>query len=415
MYIDEIVLENIRGFKNLKFSLKRPDSSYAGLTIFAGDNGSGKSTLLKAIAIALTGTETARALQADFKGWIYHHQKTAKITLQIKPDDQDGFIEQGKTTKKLFLTNIDLYADSDDVRLKSNDTRSSRSLWSSRQGWFACGYGPFRRVFGASSDAIRPMTSRTTERFVTMFYEAASLAEVNSWLIGLSHKKLEGKQEASEQLELVIDLLNSDLLPNEMTVARVDSDGVWLKDKNGTELTWNEMSDGYRSVIALLADIIRHLIGNGIENTKSKDVILSASGVVLIDELDAHLHPEWQMTIGHWLKKHFPNMQFLATTHSPLICQAASENGLFILPEPGSTNEPRALTPEEYTQVIASRSDVILRSVLFGLQNTRSEKIVEARQEYAVLAAKQRANARLTHAEKTQLQTLESIIEAEES
>jgi DNA repair exonuclease SbcCD ATPase subunit len=66
MYLDRVVLENIRGFAQLDFALARPDGSYAGWTVFTGDNGSGKSTLLKAIAVGLTGRDTARALQSSF-------------------------------------------------------------------------------------------------------------------------------------------------------------------------------------------------------------------------------------------------------------------------------------------------------------------------------------------------------------
>ena len=67
MYISKIELKNIRGFKNLEFELVRPDDTYAGWTVFTGDNGSGKSSLLKAIAVGLTGKETARALQPNFQ------------------------------------------------------------------------------------------------------------------------------------------------------------------------------------------------------------------------------------------------------------------------------------------------------------------------------------------------------------
>jgi len=63
MYVSKVILRNIRGFADLEFDLERPENKYAGWTVFTGDNGSGKSTLLKAIAIGLTGKETARALQ----------------------------------------------------------------------------------------------------------------------------------------------------------------------------------------------------------------------------------------------------------------------------------------------------------------------------------------------------------------
>ena len=77
------------------------------------------------------------------------------------------------------------------------------------------------------------MVAPATERFVTMFQEAASLAEVDQWLRNLKHKELENKAEERQQLELLLEMLRDDLMPNQITVDRVDSDGLWLKDRNG--------------------------------------------------------------------------------------------------------------------------------------------------------------------------------------
>ena len=84
-------------------------------------------------------------------------------------------------------------------------------------------------------------------------------------------------------------------------------------------------------------------------------------GVILIDEIDAHLHPAWQKRIGFWLKAHFPNIQFIVTTHSPFICQAADiirgtasaedqaelEQLLKTLPDTGSAMVERVLRKHE--------------------------------------------------------------------
>lgn len=180
------------------------------------------------------------------------------------------------------------------------------------------------------------------------------------------------------------------------------------------------MSDGYRAALALLADIVRHLIAAyGIDGLTKRGedgkLQVVSSGVVMIDEIDAHLHPEWQREIGFWLKRHFPNIQFLVTTHSPIICQAADENGLFVLPEPGSSDAPRALTPDEYKKVISSRPDTILLTPAFNLQNTRSPRAVEGRAAYSKLMAKQRAGATLTKDERGKISQLEMFaITAEE-
>jgi len=263
------------------------------------------------------------------------------------------------------------------------------------------------------------MAVPSTARFVTMFEEAASLAEVDQWMRNLKHKEFEGKADEKLQLAQLLEILRDNLMPNHITVDRVDSDGLWLRDRNGVPLSWREMSDGYRSALALLADIVRHMIevfGTRGLTQRGEDgkLRIVRSGVVLIDEVDAHLHPEWQREIGFWLTDHFPNVQFLVTSHSPLICQAADENGLFVLPEPGSGEEPRPLTAEDLAKVIASRPDTILLSPAFGLQNTRSPRAVEARKQYADLQAKQRAGARLSAAEANKMTQLELFAKVDE-
>jgi len=413
MYVSKVILRNIRGFADLEFDLERPENKYAGWTVFTGDNGSGKSTLLKAIAIGLTGKETARALQPSFHRWIRDGAGSAEASIQleiIRVEQDDHLVESGRTPSERFPAKLILknggkepqLITSIPARKQPNYSTPDRTIWSSdARGWFSCGYGPFRRVFGASPEATRQMVAPATERFVTMFQEAASLAEVDQWLRNLKHKALEQGASEGDQLSLVLQLLQDDLMPNEITVDRVDSDGLWLKDRNGVQLAWGEMSEGYRAAAALIADIVRHLIGTfGIEHLSERGtdgkLVIKRSGVVLIDEIDAHLHPEWQREIGFWLKRHFPNIQFLVTSHSPIICQAADPNGLFVLPEPGSDAQPRSLTKEDYEKVIASRPDTILLTPAFGLQNTRSPRAVEGRAEYARLQAKKRAGGKLT-------------------
>jgi hypothetical protein len=431
MYISNVILKNIRGFKDLHFDLSRGDNTYAGWTVFTGDNGSGKSTLLKAIAIGLTGKDTARALQPSFHRWIRDGAENEEAFIQleiVRRSQDDGLREKGTKPPIQFPAKMVLENGGKETVLQvvtpqgkpKNYTTPERTIWSfDARGWFSCGYGPFRRVFGASPEATRQMVAPPTERFVTMFQEAASLAEVNEWLLRLSHKALENKTTEQDQLKLLMEILRDNLIPNQMSVDRVDSDGLWLKDRNGVQLAWEEMSDGYRAALALLADIVRHLINaydidDLTERDKDGMLCIKRSGVVLIDEVDAHLHPQWQREIGFWLKRHFPHIQFLVTTHSPIICQAADENGLFVLPEPGSDDEPRALTKEEYEKVIVSRPDTILLTSAFGLQNTRSPLAVDRRAEFAQLQAKKRAGAKLTSSEEKKLAQLRPFAANEE-
>ena len=111
---------------------------------------------------------------------------------------------------------------------------------------------------------------------------------------------------------------------------------------------------------------------------------------MLIDEIDAHLHPEWQRTIGDWFKQLFPRVQFIVTTHSPLICQAADAGRIFHLPAPGTGEGPFRLSDEDARKIRAGESCFVLRSPAFGLEHTRSPQAVAARREYSRLEAKKR-------------------------
>ena len=430
MYIDTVRLTNIRGFQDLHFSFCRGDGRYAGWTVLTGGNGSGKSTLLKALTVSWIAREygvgIAQALQPNFSNWIHHGKTGGTIELYVATPTE-------KTIQKSKSTSISIDSNASIVHFvknprgpepsilggKINENQPSQNNTSVEDN-FACSYGPFRRIFGASPDISRQMAAPQTERFVTLFQESASLIEADQWLRQLNYKRLEGKAAEAQALELVVSLLNDEFLPNQIRVNRVDSDGLWLEDRNRVELSWSEMSDGYRSALALLTDILRHLINHyGIDDLTARDaegkLFITRSGVVLIDEIDAHLHPEWQREIGFWLKKRFPNIQFIVTSHSPLICQAADPNGLFVLPEPGSDEPARALTPEEYQEVISSRPDTILRSAAFGfMQNTRSPVAVEARSAFADLRTKQRAGGKLTKTELAELERLRQYINPDE-
>ncbi|MCM8612553.1 AAA family ATPase [Accumulibacter sp.] len=152
---------------------------------------------------------------------------------------------------------------------------------------------------------MQQMVSPTTARFARMFQEAASLAEADRWLRHLNYKKLENRPAEREQLAVLLEILKDDLMPNQITVDRVDSDGLWLVDRRGIRLAWREMSDGSRTALALLTDILRHLISiygvNGLTETTADDhIVIKRSGVVLIDEIDAHLHPATGVVVARF-------------------------------------------------------------------------------------------------------------------
>ena len=91
-----------------------------------------------------------------------------------------------------------------------------------------------------------------------------------------------------------------------------------------------EVSAGFQSVLSLVFAIVEWIEGT---NDEQYAYIPEATGTVIIDELDVHLHPEWQLTIRKSLATLFPNLQFIITTHSPHLITSAEAGELIVLPE----------------------------------------------------------------------------------
>jgi hypothetical protein len=422
MYISRVVLEDIRGFRKLEFSFEHAPEQFSGWTVITGDNGSGKSTLLKAIAIALNGPNLARVLQPSFRGWVNLGSERGTISVELRrAEPDDSFREVGKASPKIWAE-IELTKTEKEPLLKPIRKRGkqrkgpTRGPWSENPiGWFSCGYGPFRRLYGESPDAQRIMSGPgPVARYATMFREAASLAESERWVRELHFRRLEADVQSIAVLEALTALLNDDFLQNGMKVQRIDTDGLWLEDQSGVVLPLEDMSDGYRSAVALLVDIIRHMTSvYGYDDLVSKnqrdEIIVRRSGVVLIDEVDGHLHPKWQREIGFWLKRRFPNLQFIVTSHSAFICQAADPRGLFCLPAPGSNEKPYQISDSEYRKIVLAKPNEILISPSFNLRHTRSPLVVRQEQRYSQLIARKSAGA-LGQSEAAELKDLESSL-----
>ena len=93
-------------------------------------------------------------------------------------------------------------------------------------------------------------------------------------------------------------------------------------DKENISLNVSQMSDGEKCTLALLGDLARRL---ALANPMKENPLLG-EGIVLIDEVELHMHPSWQRKVLYTLKETFPNIQFIVTTHSPIILSEADEN-----------------------------------------------------------------------------------------
>jgi hypothetical protein len=143
---------------------------------------------------------------------------------------------------------------------------------------------------------------------------------------------------------------------------------LWVVEDGlkGPGFPLKEMSDGYRTVAALVLDIVRQIHGVygrlDTASTAGGGTAITQPGVVLIDEVDAHLHVTWQRKIGGWLQEHFLNIQFIVSNHSPYICQAADEGGLIRLPGVDEQQAPEVVAEDLYRRGVHGSGDNAVRS-----------------------------------------------------
>lgn len=406
MYIRKVWIENVRGFgadeHRVKLDLERPDGTFAGWTVVAGRNGAGKSTFLKALALAVAGPTAARSLEASFAGWIRAGESQGYMGVELGRGEGDGFVGRGNFSRDPFWADIQLNAQTEGPEpeltayVGNPDNHLSqyaqRGPWADNpKGWFLSGYGPFRRLEGHTVDTVRLMAGPSRlARIVSLFREDASLAECVAWLRSVYLLRLEGQAGAKQLEDNVLALLNDGLLPDGLRVLHVDSAALWT-ERNGVRLPLRDLSDGYRTVTALVLDLVKQLyacFGEFDLNGETGSLICPYAGVVLIDEIDIHLHVSWQQRIGFWLKEHFPNIQFIVTTHSPFVCQAADPKGLIRLPAPGSDERAEHVSEELFKLIVNGGADDAAMTALFGLEHAYSDQSEALRCRVAELEAR---------------------------
>jgi hypothetical protein len=387
MYVSKLKIDGIRGFdgrRSVNLDFARPDGSYAGWTVLAGRNGSGKTSMLQAIALALAGENFIR----DPEAWPGHRRKGRSfINVTIEQDPQyDGGFDLGPWEFKVQW---------DDRALRNQPTwsgppirrRSPRQLG---DGWFYAGYGPFRRL---SATALGRRDPKSLSRYAglrTLFDEDVSLVEGVGWLIEQHLYRLEERRGAQATLDAALAIIGDGMLPDGYEVSEVNSDGLWIR-RNNDEYPLSQMSDGYRTVTALVVDIIRQM-SVAFETLRISNRYgrpsLAYPGIVLIDEVDAHLHVSWQKNIGDWMKAHFPLIQFIVTSHSPYVCQSADPGGLIRLAGPEEQQHPRVVDQDLYQRIVYGSGDDAILTELFGIETPYSTEAERLRRRLASLEEK---------------------------
>ncbi len=340
MKINNIYIDNFRGFT--KFSQK----FHPNFNVIIGENGSGKTALLEALCVSagsfLLGIDPAEAKGIstdDIHHKLLHNQLEPQTPVII---DTQGEVygkpmnwkrERLNTSRRGWTTRKEATEITALAKTKQKEFQigipvilpvlayySTERLWKdrdrNRQNTLRERTKPEKRIDGYYNALDRSSNNLYFNRWFKS-KEAAALTKENGGT-GLQNVK-SALIKCIEHCDRVV--YDFDL---EQIIVRLKND-----DGMFSSFLYSDLSDGYRNLLTLVADIafrctiLNPHLGN--------EALLETNGIVLIDELDLHLHPKWQKSIVGNLKKIFPKIQFITTTHSPFIIQSLEKNELINL------------------------------------------------------------------------------------
>lgn len=342
-YLERIQLNRVGAVHSVDWSL----NAGPGWNVMIGDNGSGKTTFLRTLAYALiaasthssvTGKDEADKLPFDIRRYL-HGDASCCVWQHADPAypaaDAAAFTFEQEGQDVFFR-----YVERQDLR-----------------NMFHSGFGPFRRFTGGDESLERDgALFPRAYRHLSLFTERKALGRSVQWLKDLRLAEATNRKD-EPLLAAIMRLINDErLLPHGVKLHEIGPDGIVFTDGAGLRVDLNDLSDGFRSILSLTLEILRQMAAH-----YERDVlfdpdtgVVMAPGIVLIDEIDEHLHPTWQREIGVRLRGLFPEIQFLVTTHSALVCQGAADGhgSIFRLPQPGTDEEGRKLGGVELARIL---------------------------------------------------------------
>lgn len=293
LYISRVELENFRCFERV--TVETDVMAERGpWTLLTGDNASGKSTLLKAIAIGLCDESSAAGLLRESdSGYIRYGKKKATITIHlVDPTNSNGSDE--------FWIRTTLTGDESSSEQLEQETKPRKFPW---HRVFVCGYGAGRGTSGTGD--VGGYTA------ISAVYNLFNYSE------GLQNPELAIRRLGSPEQERAIETLKNILKLDDVRLAESGKSdmGISVRDPRNVEVALRDLADGYKSTFLWVTDFLGWATAFGSRLDKA------TAGIVIIDEIEQHLHPKWQKRVIGDLRKAWPRVQFFAATHSLLVAR----------------------------------------------------------------------------------------------
>lgn len=401
MYVKRLELSRFRCFESVDVGFHYPGRplpqdaeslALPNMTLILGDNGAGKSSLLKAISVGILGTVLSDSGFRPFRlvrlaSLLGAGQGSVRVTTAIGaadrgPGDEDvDYVFQAvldhKGTENYFVhQKTAIFFDG--AQLPVPDSLRDAST----AAFLLCGYGSSRRSEDAQTyDEAARLKSRSAryQRVASLFEEGFTLIPFSPWLTSLASPP-DAHHHFGEVMNLLAKLLEGSEVELSSFSSRVSSKGsrfdtvfTVLADK--TQVHFSELSDGYRTYLSWLGDLLKQLV----DVTPQGGNLVETAGVVLLDEVDLHLHPSWQRRILGRLSSTFPKLQFIVTSHSPILAASVPRENVLMVDR--SAEGPAVVTwpsKDYYGRSV----DEVLTGDLFGLSSTLTPEL-EARAEAA--------------------------------
>ena len=375
MHIQTLTLKNYRGAQSLSLDLD------ARLNVFVGVNGAGKSTVLDAATLLLSwavnrirapGASGRPIAEADITNGqpsasieLVGTHENASITWRLAKARKGSRISENPTD----LKPLNAYVNAVQDQLQSEN--AALPLFAYYPVNRAVLDIPLRvrakNTFDILAAYEKALESDTSFRAFFEWYRSREDLENELKILGTQVSIFDTDQTnqyPDPQLEAVRSALYQ-FLPK-FSNLRVRRSPLRMEiEKSGQLLTVNQLSDGEKCLIALISDLARRL---AIANPAAADP-LAGEGIVLIDEIDLHLHPQWQRLVVPKLLEVFPNCQFLVSTHSPHVLTHVRPEHIFLL-----TWQARNITAHKPALSYGQKVDRILED-LMGLDTTRPTRI----------------------------------------
>lgn len=390
MFLKEIELINFKCHTHLKidFSSKHPKKPTRKTTFILGENGTGKSAVLKAIALVTAGSNALADVLGNPDGWIQNKKKQFEINATIVTAEEEERkislrVSRGQQMREILNENR-LTLEQLDNAIKNAD-----------RNYFILAYGAGRRLNRTSSKMVEKQSFYRSPRSTgiqSLFNNDATLVSLANWAMDLDYSR------NSLGLNIIKKALNDFLVEN-VKFKRIDRKlGQLIFSTRDGEIPLEQLSDGYQNVAAWVGDLMFN-ITSSFENYQDP---LKARGVLLVDEIDLHLHPKWQRRLHSFLENKLPNFQIIVTTHSPITAQQGRENELYAL--------QRSDKKIDLVPFIGDPSKMLLHQILmspvFGISSDESREVEITKKKVRELSLKKDKTA----AEKAEVKKLSSQV-----